>query len=172
MIWFLSEIWPRIQAQLGAEVPLTIAGVNNSERIRALGDNSVRVTGHLPDIAALYGGARVFIAPTRYAAGIPHKVHEASARGLPVVTTAILAAQLKWSDGVEIAVAQDAASFAEKCVELHSNKQKWTEIRTAALTAVRRDCSRAVFEARLHRIFAAQPVDEKKKRYADAGMDR
>ena len=34
---------------------------------------------------------KVFIAPTRFAAGIPHKVHEATANGIPCVTTELLA---------------------------------------------------------------------------------
>jgi hypothetical protein len=36
MIWFLSEIFPKIQQQLGESICLTIAGVINSSRIREL----------------------------------------------------------------------------------------------------------------------------------------
>jgi glycosyltransferase involved in cell wall biosynthesis len=172
VIWFLSEIWPRILAQLGSEVPLTIAGVNNSERIRSLAGPSVTITGHMPDISPLYGRARVFIAPTRYAAGMPHKVHEACARGLPVVSTSILAFQLSWSDNSEILVAQDSADFAEKCVRLHQDKQLWTRLRDDALAAVARDCSQDNFEQKLRGIFVTDRTGMKKKRYADAGMDR
>jgi hypothetical protein len=37
---------------------------------------------------------RVFAAPTRYSPGIPLKVHDAAAHGLPVVRTPLMAEQL------------------------------------------------------------------------------
>ena len=36
VIWFLEEIFPKIQARLGSEIPFIIAGVNKSERVRQL----------------------------------------------------------------------------------------------------------------------------------------
>ena len=91
VIWFLEEIFPRIQSELGRNIPFTLAGVNKSERVRQLASSSVNIAGRLPDLTRLYDAARVFVAPTRYAAGIPHKVHEAAARGVPIVATPLLA---------------------------------------------------------------------------------
>ncbi len=107
MIWFLTEVFPKIQKKLGDTIGLTIAGVNKSVRIRNLAGPSVRITGYLPDLTELYANARLFIAPTRYAAGLPHKIHEAAARGLPVVATPLLAGQLEWTER-ELAIAADA----------------------------------------------------------------
>ena len=42
----------------------------------------MRVLGSVDDLTELYGRARVFIAHTRFAAGIPFKLHHASAHGL------------------------------------------------------------------------------------------
>src|SRR5262249_14438914 len=109
VIWFLEQVFPKIQARLGSEVTVTIAGVNKSERVKSLAGPSVNITGHLSDLTELYNSARVFIAPTRYAAGIPHKVHEAAARGVPVVATPLIASQLGWTDGDCLLVAADAA---------------------------------------------------------------
>src|SRR5262249_19695183 len=36
VIWFLQEIFPKIRAELGSDVTLTIAGVNKSERVKQL----------------------------------------------------------------------------------------------------------------------------------------
>jgi glycosyltransferase involved in cell wall biosynthesis len=116
----------------------------------------VQITGHLDDVTPLYDRARVFIAPTRYAAGIPHKVHEASAHGIPVVATPVLARQLQWSDDKEIRVAETADAFAEKCVELHQDKESWMRIRNAALAAIRFECTREAFEKKLQEILASQ----------------
>ncbi len=167
VIWFLTEILPKIQSGLGQNVSFTIAGVNRSERIRSLAGPSIHVIGHVKDLWDVYNAARVFVAPTRYAAGIPHKVHEAAARGVPVVATPLLALQLGWEDGSPFAVGADTDSFAAKCVELYTNKGTWTQFREAGLERVRAECSDEVFEERLTAILNAQRV-----RFADVGMDR
>ena len=146
VIWFLEEILPRIQAALGKDVPVTIAGVNTSERIRRLAGPSVCITGHVADLTQLYDAARVFIAPTRYAAGIPHKVHEAAARGLPIVATPLLATQLGWLDGEPFLVAGDADTFATKCVQLHTDSTLWMKVRSSGLERAQSECSREAFE--------------------------
>jgi O-antigen biosynthesis protein len=147
VIWFLEEILPKIHAALGPEVPITIAGVNQSERVKQLANPPVRITGHLPDLNEVYNTARVFVAPTRYAAGIPHKVHEAAARGLPIVGTPLLASQLGWRDGDPFLVADSADSFAHKCVELYRNRQLWERLRQRGLERIRTECSVEQFEA-------------------------
>src|SRR5262249_15868262 len=152
LIWFLSEVWPKIHSRLGDRAALTIAGICKSEHIRSLAGPMIRITGHLEDLSDLYDGVRVFIAPTRFAAGIPHKVHEASARGVPVVATSVLAQQLGWSDDAEISIADDAAAFAEKCIALHEDEHRWRRFRETALEAIRRECAPEVFESRLRDI--------------------
>jgi glycosyltransferase involved in cell wall biosynthesis len=146
VIWFLEQILPGIQEVLGKDVPVTIAGVNTSERIRRLAGPSVCITGHVADLTPLYDAARVFVAPTRYAAGIPHKVHEAAARGLPIVATPLLATQLGWFDGEPFLVAGDADSFAAKCVQLYTDSGLWMKLRTAGLDRTQSECSRDAFE--------------------------
>jgi len=150
LIWFLSEIFPKVRALLG-DALLTIAGVNQSERVKSLAGPGVVITGHLPSLAALYDNSRVFIAPTRYAAGIPHKVHEAAAHGLPVVATPLLVSQLGWS-AREVAVGEDAETFAARCVDVYSDPAKWTALRDAAALRVREECSPASFEGKVARL--------------------
>jgi GT2 family glycosyltransferase len=155
MIWFLSEIWPRIQDRLGGRAVLTVIGINKSERVKSMAGPGVRLLGRVDDVTEHYEQTRVFIAPTRFAAGLPHKVHEAAARGVPAVTTPVLARQLGWRDGVEIAVGADAAEFAKKCIQLHSNETLWMRTREAALDAIRRECAPDLFEERLSAILAS-----------------
>jgi len=158
MIWFLDEILPKIQAVLGMDVPVTIAGVNKSERIRQLAGPSVVITGHMADLTDLYDSARVFIAPTRYAAGIPHKVHEAAARGLPIVATQLLGTQLGWSDGEPLLTGSDADSFAAKCIELYNDRTLWTRLRNGALNRIQAECSREAFEDNIAAVSRATEV--------------
>ena len=172
VIWFLTEIFPRIQEQLGNHISFTIAGVNQSERIRQLAGPTVHITGHLEDLTALYGSARVLVAPTRYAAGIPHKIHEAAARGLPVVATPLLAAQLDWTDR-ELAIGDTADDFAARCIEVYSIPEKWAKLRDAALKRVTIECSQETFERKVHDILNAEHIPHRSTtpRFANVGMD-
>jgi glycosyltransferase involved in cell wall biosynthesis len=154
MIWFLTEVFPSIQKKLGKTIRLTIAGVNESLRIRNLAGPSVHITGYVPDLGELYANARLFIAPTRYAAGLPHKIHEAAAHGLPVVATSLLASQLEWTER-ELAIADDAESFASRCCELYSDPEKWLSKRNAALERVKTDCSPESFDKSIRNVFHA-----------------
>ncbi len=151
IIWFLEQIFPKIQAKLGP-IPLTIAGTNKSERVRQLAGPSVRITGQLPEITDLYDSARVFIAPTRYSAGIPQKVHDAAARGLPIVATPLLASQLGWTEGSPILIGGNAETFAARCVELHSDEVLWNRLRRAGIERIQEECSPELFENRLQSI--------------------
>jgi GT2 family glycosyltransferase len=150
LIWFLTEVYPKIRAALG-EIPVTIAGVNSSERIRKLAVGPICVTGHRTSLTDLYTEARLFIAPTRYAAGIPHKVHEAAANGLPVVATPLLAAQLGWTPA-ELGIAESAEDFAARCIEIYTSADKWKSLREAALERVRTECSPETFSEQVRKI--------------------
>jgi GT2 family glycosyltransferase len=150
LIWFLTEVFPRIRAALG-DIPFTIAGLNRSERIQQLAVGPVRITGHLATLTNLYSSARLFVAPTRYAAGIPHKVHEAAAYGLPVVATPLLATQLDWTPE-ELAIAESSEDFAARCVEVYTNAAEWKRLRDAALKRVRAECSPQAFEDQVRKI--------------------
>ena len=154
VLWFIEQIFPRIQSALGTEVIFTVAGLNNSVRIRQLASERVRILGCLDHLTDLYDRNRVFVAPTRFAAGIPLKIIEAAGHGLPVVATSLLAEQLGWRDREHLTVAGSADTFAAKCVELYSNKGLWEEIRAAALEQVRMDCSPKSFESQLNAILS------------------
>ena len=99
--WFVEEIFPRISESLGPEVTLSVIGHNESDEIRELASDRVRILGRVDDVTEYYDQGRVFVAPSRFAAGLPHKIHEAAARGIPVVATSLLAEQLGWRDGAD-----------------------------------------------------------------------
>lgn len=98
LIWFVENILPVIQAQLSEPVRLLVAGDYSAPSLKTLNQDHVTVLGRQPDLSRFYNQCRIFVAPTRFAAGIPHKVHEAAANAIPSVTTSILAKQLRWAD--------------------------------------------------------------------------
>ncbi len=151
VLWFVKEILPIIRHKLGG-VPFTIAGINNIDINAGSADGQLRILGRVEDLTAFYDEARVFVAPTRFAAGIPHKIHEAAARGVPVVATPLLACQLGWQDGEHLLAADDPNAFADRCIRLYSDAQVWEHIRQNALERIRSECSHESFAATLKSI--------------------
>ena len=138
---------PRLDRLIGRDWRLTIAGACGSRRARALAGERVEFLGRVEDLSGLYDRARLFVAPTRFSAGIPHKVHEAAAFGLPVVATPALAAQLDWTDGEHLLHAADAEAFAAQCARLYADAELWGRIRAGALARVAVDCDPRAFDA-------------------------
>ncbi len=141
LVWFLREVWPRILAAGPAR--LDIVGHCEAPSVRAFASDSVHIHGGVDSVDPFYARARVFIVPTRFAAGIPHKAHEAAAHGLPMVTTPLIAGQLGWQE--ELGIAEQPADFADACLRLCNEATVWQAQRDAALRAVRRDCSSTAF---------------------------
>ncbi|WP_395698914.1 glycosyltransferase [Aquabacterium sp.] len=152
LIWFIQEVWPLVVQDLGEAARLDIVGPCESATLRALAGASIRIHGQVPSVEPFQDAARVFIVPTRYAAGIPHKAHEAAAAGLPMVVTPLIAEQLGWTEAV--AVGASAQAFAEACVRLHRDDLAWQTQHRALQDLVARDCSPAAFEAAVRRIVA------------------
>ncbi|MBX5472943.1 MAG: glycosyltransferase, partial [Acetobacteraceae bacterium] len=95
---------------------------------------------------------RVFVAPTRYAAGTPYKVYEAAAHGLPIAATALLATQLGWRDGVELRVGSNAKEFARAMLALYHSKTEWKKIREGALARIRHEHNTSAYRKRIRDI--------------------
>jgi glycosyltransferase involved in cell wall biosynthesis len=144
--FFCREVLPALRGA-GCGAPLVVAGAHMPESITMLGDASVSWHRDLDDLTPLYDRARVFVAPTRYAAGIALKVLEAAARGVPVVATPLVARQLGWQAGIELLVAGEPADFARGITSLFADRRLWTGLRDAALARITRDCDRAAFRS-------------------------
>ncbi|MDA1369260.1 MAG: glycosyltransferase [Proteobacteria bacterium] len=152
LVWFANEVLPLITEECPG-IELLVVGDNSAPSLAEIAQNSIRFLGRLDSIRNTYGDCRIFIAPTRFAAGIPHKVHEAAAHGIPSVATALLADQLGWTDGSQLLVGDTAEEFAEQCVRLYQDAELWSQLRDAGLDAIIRDCSDDNFQATLRDLF-------------------
>lgn len=158
MAWFVDEVLPLLTS-LNDEITLHIAGyVHPSVDMTLLGQHPhVEILGPVDDLEALFNQYRVFVAPTRFAGGLPFKVQEAAARGLPIVATSLLAEQVGWSSGKELLAvsSDDAESFALEVERLYSNEALWQSIRQNALEAIKRDTDPDSFKNNLQSIVKA-----------------
>jgi len=155
--WFVTQIWPRILEKLGADLKLHVVGYNRAASVFALKDRSVHLVGRVDELEPWYVAARVVIAPTRIAAGIPLKAHSAASYGVPMVTTRLIAEQLGWESGVHLLAEDDADAYADACVRLYSDEVLWNAVRANALERVAVDCSTLRFDQTVSDLFVQIP---------------
>jgi O-antigen biosynthesis protein len=139
----LCGIFPAIAGAMGSKAQLSLVGYQGSKRIRQLirkyADERIHVPGQVPSTDPYLLQARVFVAPTRYASGIPIKILEAAAHGVPIVATSLLAAQLGWNPESELLVADSDEEIAAACVRLHEDEALWTKLRDAVSQRILRE---------------------------------
>jgi len=143
LLWFVRKCWPLIHSTL-PNTTLSVAGHLHPEHAE-LEAAGVQLLGPITDLKPVYDAARVFIAPIQYAAGIPIKILEATAAGLPTAGTLLMARQLMWSPNIEIIASDDVAALAASASNLHENATAWEAIRSAARRRVECDHGTAAF---------------------------
>jgi glycosyltransferase involved in cell wall biosynthesis len=158
LCWFVDAVLPLIEQALGYETRLTIAGSMGEGVDLARFADHPRITlrGEVVDTIPLYDAHRVFVAPTRFAAGVPYKVHEAASYGVPVVATELLRAQLGWQNERDLLSADpaDPEAFARHVLALYRSEEVWTSVRNNAAERVRTECGRDAYERAVREILA------------------
>lgn len=141
LFFFASSVAPMLPA-----IPLRHAGVMNSSRLR---NTAVQFLGIVPDLRPIYNASRMFIAPTRFAAGLPQKVYEAAAHGLPVIASSLIASQLGWQPESDLLVADTPQEWKTAVERLNTDAVLWNRLREAGLARVREEVSPAAFRSRV-----------------------
>ena len=142
--FFCRDVLPALRAE-GCDAPFVVAGARIPESLRSSADAAVTWRQGVDDLTPLYDEARVFVAPTRYAAGIPLKIVEAAARGVPVVCSSLVAGQLGWRSGEALIAADDPPAIARAIAGLFADADRWQRQREAALTRVALEYSAGAF---------------------------
>jgi glycosyltransferase involved in cell wall biosynthesis len=146
---FMREIFPLVREAIPG-VRLTIVGEHASTEISDYASDAVRVMGYVPDVDPYFAGARVFVAPIRFGAGVKGKIGESLAYGLPVVTTPVGAEGMGLEDGATAMIARDARAFADAVVRLHRDGELWQKLSDNGHAHVREHFSPEVVERRIN----------------------
>lgn len=120
--WFVREILPVLHARR-PETSVAIVGRKPSPEIMALAGGKVHVTGTVPDVRPWLWGSKLSIVPLRIGGGTRLKIYESMAAGVPVVSTTVGAEGLEIHDGKNIAIADSAQAFAQRCLDLLDSAQ-------------------------------------------------
>ena len=112
-----QEVLPRVRARR-PDARLVLAGSDPSGPIAALAGAGIAVPGWLPDLAPVYAGASVFVAPLRFGSGLKGKMLQAMAHGLPIVASAVAAEGIGLGDGVDFLEANTSEAAAAAVLRL------------------------------------------------------
>jgi glycosyltransferase involved in cell wall biosynthesis len=157
--WFVAGVLPLVEQSLGWETRLTVAGYVGPGVTFETHSDHPRITfrGPVEDVVPLYDTHRIVVAPTRYAAGVPYKVHEAASLGVPVVATELLRRQLGWRDGYDMLAvdSRDPAEFARRIVAVYRDPVLWQLLRDNALERIRQENGRTSYEAAVRQVLEA-----------------
>jgi glycosyltransferase involved in cell wall biosynthesis len=123
-LWFAKHVWPLIRARI-PKVRWVLAGARPPAAVRRLATlPGVEVHANVPDLAPFFSRARVAIAPMAGGSGVPMKVLEAWAAGVPVVAHPWSAAGLEALPGRDLLAAERCSDFAEAVVQLFTDSTR------------------------------------------------
>lgn len=149
--WYADDILPALTAEMEEPPVLHVVGYTAPEidLSRFAGNPFIKIHGPVGDLAPFYNAARVFVAPTRFAAGTPYKLYETASFGLPCVAGDLLARQLGWAPGQDLLAPPlgDGKIFASQIALLYRTETLWTRLRENALARIAAENSAARFNA-------------------------
>lgn len=122
--WFAHQVLPYIRAGTPRQVILHVVGFGNApllSSLRAVPD--LNLVGFAADLFPWYQRSHVVVVPLHAAGGTRIKILEAFAMQRPVVTTSIGAEGIAGQDGEHLLVADDPATFADRCLQLIENDE-------------------------------------------------
>lgn len=120
MVWFLSQVYPRIQAAI-PDVRLTITGDHADLPLPRAGN--VTLTGFVDKVQPLIGASSVGLAPIRQGGGTRVKILEAMALRTPVVATTKGAEGLDVRHDEHLLIADTPEDFSYQVVRLLQEPQ-------------------------------------------------
>jgi polysaccharide biosynthesis protein PslH len=120
--FLVDSVWPLVKKAL-PQTKLWIVGNAPTPEIfnYQKKDNSITITGGIPDIRDAFTGAHVLVAPVFSGKGTRYKILEAMAAGTPIVATEIAVEGLGVKHGVEVLIGNSAEELAKLTAEVLQN---------------------------------------------------
>ena len=118
VLFFLSDIWPKIlQAVPDAKFHL-VGAASDTVRLAIASVPGAKLCGFVENLADVYAESSLSIAPIRFGTGTRIKILEAFGYAVPVVSTVQGAEGIDAVPGKQIELAEQAADFADRIIEL------------------------------------------------------
>ena len=136
--YFTRDIMPLIRSKV-PDVTLTVVGRNPAPALVDLSkeDKSLIITGRVDDVRPYMENAAAYIVPLRIGGGTRLKIYEAMAMEKAVVSTTVGAEGLPLTNGVELLLADEPATFADAVVRVLTDQDYAAELGRRAAAVVR-----------------------------------
>lgn len=158
--WWLRDVWPALAGR-HPDLKLVVAGDRPRPRLRRSvavaggGTGAVTLVESPPDMRRFLAGATVALAPMRCGSGVPVKILEAWAEGVPVVASAWAAAGTTGLPGEDLLVASSPSQWAEVLSDLLQNPPARRRLAANGRRRLQADYSRQAVKAQLLAAVAA-----------------
>ncbi|MDS0526655.1 glycosyltransferase family 4 protein [Clostridium sp. SHJSY1] len=124
VMWFAKSILPKIKDSL-IDVKFYIVGKEPSKEVLDLKSDSIVVTGMVDDVNKFVDMADIVVIPLLSGGGVKIKLLEALSRRKLVVTTQKGIEGTEFKDEEHVIVAENDIDFANKCVEVLKNIERY-----------------------------------------------
>jgi len=158
--WWLRDVWPALAVRR-PDLRLVVAGDRPRPRLRRIVAAAAGVTGAVtlvespPDLRPLLADATVAVAPMRSGSGVPVKILEAWAQGVPVVASPWAAAGTSGVPGEDLLVASSPRQWADVLSGLLQDAAARRRLAANGRRRLQADYSRQAVKAQLLAAVAA-----------------
>lgn len=131
LLWWLADVWPALSRER-PELRLMVAGARPPRRLRqAVADSGAELIDSPPDLRTILASATVALAPLRAGSGVPVKVLEAWAVGVPVVASHWAAAGTGARAGEELLIADSPEEWISSILSLVDDPERRRDLSEA-----------------------------------------
>jgi polysaccharide biosynthesis protein PslH len=157
--WFVENCWTELQ-QRCPNLEFIIAGADAPAEIDRLGDlPNITVTGRVPSMADTIAQADIAVIPMQSGSGMQFKVLEAMSCALPVVTTSFGLGTIQARREEQIIIADTAADFVDRVVELANDAHQRSTIGQQARTFIEANHSWQHAAAKIRSIYQSVSIE-------------
>jgi glycosyltransferase involved in cell wall biosynthesis len=131
VMWFLNNCWQKVH-QAVPDAKLIIAGREMPESLVKLNLPNVLVIEKVADSKTFYNEHQIMLVPLLSGSGLRIKIIEGMAYGKPIVSTAIGAEGIKYTNGKNIMISNTADEFSNAVIKLLQNDEMRSQLEKEA----------------------------------------
>ena len=158
VLFFCTEVLPALRRIAQGQFRVLIVGRAGADVHSVTAIDEVQVVIDPPEVAPYYAQSDAVIVQLRGGGGTRVKILEAFSYALPVISTTIGAEGLEVTPGSDILIADDAETFAEKCLRIWADDSLRRRIAAAGRDLWRRKYNPAALVPALDALYEGSNI--------------